>query len=487
LSDDERRRLLLRHTHAELAATLGYDDLTAIDPGHPFKELGLDSFTAVELGNRLSTATGVRLPPSALFDHENLTALVEYLHSELVGGSPSAVGPAPAVVDFDAEIRLASDVVPPTGARLAAAGDVREVFLTGATGFVGAFLLREIMRSTEARVHCLVRADDEAAGFDRLRAALTGYRLWDEIDAARVRVVVGDLSLPGLGLTPETSDALARAVDVIYHVGADVNWLRPYAALKAANVTGTEEVLRLATRYRAVPVHYLSSNGVFSRRAEHGGPLAPTDPAGPGSRLLTGYTQSKYVAERMIDIARSRGLPVTVYRSDAVCGDQVNGACQTRDFVWLSLKGGLQAKALPSDADALLGLVPVDYVAAAMMRLSLTPSAAGRTFHLQNRKPVSFRGIANRLRATGHQLDDMPWDDFVAAVRADRDNALFPVIDVFSTFMRLGEASHVPLDVTGTEEALAGSGIACPEIGVELLDLYARFFAESDYFPAGQS
>ncbi|KUN90898.1 hypothetical protein AQJ67_43365 [Streptomyces caeruleatus] len=485
LSHDEQHQRLLRHTHSELAATLGYDDLTAIDPGHPFKELGLDSFTAVELGNRLSTATGVRLPPSALFDHENLTALVEHLHAELVGGSLAAAGPSGAVVDFDAEIRLAADVVPPAEAA-PAPEDVREVFLTGATGFVGAFLLREIMRSTEAKVHCLVRAETEAAGLDRLRASLTEYRLWDEIDARRFTVVVGDLSRPGLGLTPETSDALARTVDVIYHVGADVNWLRPYSALKAANVTGTEEVLRLATRYRAVPVHYLSSTGVFARRAEHGGALAPTDPAGPGSQLLTGYTQSKYVAERMIDIARSRGLPVTVYRADAVCGDQRNGACQTRDFIWLSLRGGLQAKALPSDADAVIGMIPVDYVAAAMAQLSLTPSAAGRTFHLQNRKPVSFREIADRLRASGHPLDDTAWDDFVATVRADRDNALFPVIDVFSALMRLGEASHVPVDVAGTEQALAGSGITCPEIGPELIDLYARFFAETGYFPTGR-
>ncbi len=478
LSHGEQRRQLLQHTHIELAATLGHDDLTGIDPGHPFKELGLDSLTAVELSNRLSTATGVRLSPSALFDHENLTALVEHLHAELVGGTTSA-----ATVDFDAEIRLAADVVPPTGAAPVPA-DAGDVFLTGATGFVGAFLLRELMRSTGAKVHCLVRAEDEAAARERLHAALAGYRLRDEIDAERLAVVVGDLARPGLGLAPETYDALARTVDVIYHVGADVNWLRPYSALKAANVTGTEEVLRLATRYRTVPVHHLSSTGVFARRAPHGGALAPHDPAGPGSELPTGYTQSKYVAERMIDIARSRGLPVTVYRTDVVCGDRRNGACQTRDFVWLSLKGGVQAGALPSDADALVGMVPVDYVAAAMVRLSRTRSAAGGTFHLQNPKPVGFQEMASRLRACGYRLDDVPWADFVAAVRADRDNALFPVIDIFSVFMRLGEASHVPVDVGGTERALAGSGITCPEIGPELLGLYVRFFAESGYLPA---
>nr|WP_075660905.1 type I polyketide synthase [Streptomyces acidiscabies] len=478
LSHGEQHRQLLHHTHTELAATLGHDDLTGIDPGHPFKDLGLDSLTAVELSNRLSTATGVRLSPSALFDHENLTTLVEHLHSELMGGS---LAPAQAAVDFDAEIRLAADVVPPAET---APTDPGTVFLTGATGFVGAFLLRDLMRSTGAKVHCLVRAEDEATAFERLRATLTGYRLWDEIDAKRLAVVVGDLARPGLGLAPETSDALARTVDVIYHVGADVNWLKPYSALKAANVTGTEEVLRLATRYRSVPVHYLSSTGVFARRAPHGGALAPNDPSGPGSELPTGYTQSKYVAERMIDIARSRGLPVTVYRADVVCGDQLNGACQTRDFIWLSLKGGIQAGALPSNADALIGMVPVDYVTAAMVRLSRTRSAAGRTFHLQNRKPAGFREMAARLRASGYRLDDVPWADFVAAVRADRDNALFPVIDVFSVFMKLGEASHVPVDVGGTEQALAGSGITCPEITPELLGLYARFFAESGYFPA---
>jgi len=405
-----------------------------------------------------------------------------------VGGSLGQAA-EPSTVDFDAEIRLAADVIPAEDVT-PVSPDPGDVFLTGATGFVGAFLLRELMRSTNAKIHCLVRAENDVAAFERLRTSLSWYRLWDEIDTERLVVVVGDLARPRLGLSPEEFDRLARTIDAIYHAGANVNWIQSYPALKAANVTGTEEVLRLAALHRTVPVHHISSTGVFSstegfaRQAGHGADLLPEDPAGPGAELLTGYAQSKYVAERIIDIARSRGLPVTVYRADVVCGDQRNGACQTHDLIWLSLKGAIQAKGVPAEINTLAGMVPVDYVAAAVVTISRTGSATGRTFHLQNRKPSSLREMVGGLRDFGYQLSDMTWADFDAIVRTDRENAILPVIDTLAGLRTLGDSpTYIPVDVSATERALDGSGITCPAIDTELLMLHYRFFTESGYFP----
>ncbi|MEI5103909.1 thioester reductase domain-containing protein [Streptomyces sp. PmtG] len=463
LDETGQRELLLDLVRGSVAAVLGLGGTDGIAPATVFTKLGFDSLTAVELRNRLEGETGLRLPPTLLFDYDHPAALIEYLRAELATRTGEATQTA---VDFAAEVRLADDVVPAAEV-VTTVADPGQVFLTGATGFVGAFLLRDLMRSTGATVHCLIRGADDRAALDRLRANLTWYGIWDEVDPGRLTVLTGDLAKPRFGLDAETYDRLAREVDVVYHAGATVNWLHPYTSLKAANVTGTEEALRLAALHRTVPLHYVSSTGVFARPAPDGAGLTPEDPTGPPEELTNGYRQSKYVGEKIIGLARERGLPVSVYRADVISGARTNGACQTRDFVWLSLKGSLQARAVPAGADALFPMVPVDYVSAAVLALSRT--GHGRTFHLFNPVAVSFAEMVARLRASGYVLDEVGWDDFVATVRADRDNALFPTIDIFRAYMTAGAALYMRMDVSATEAALAGTGIACPEIDAELL------------------
>ncbi|MFF2331312.1 MULTISPECIES: thioester reductase domain-containing protein [unclassified Streptomyces] len=478
LDEAGQRELLLDLVRTAVATVLGHSGTEGVAATTAFTALGFDSLTAVELRNGLEGETGLRLPPTLLFDHDTPAALIEYLRAELARRTES---PTRSTVDFAAEVRLAEDVVPAEDV-ITVVTDPGEVFLTGATGFVGAFLLRDLMRSTGATVHCLVRGSDEATALDRLRANLTWYGIWDEIDGDRLSVITGDLSEPRFGLDAERFDRLAREIDVVYHAGATVNWLHPYPSLKAGNVTGTEWALRLAALHRTVPLHYVSSTGVFARPAPDGAGLSPQDPTGPPEELTNGYRQSKYVAEKVIGLAQERGLPVSIYRADVISGAQTNGACQTRDFVWLSLKGSLQARAMPTGANAFFPMVPVDYVSAAVLALSRTTN--GQTFHLFNPVAVSFADMVGRLRDSGYVLDEVSWDDFVATVRADRDNALFPVIDIFRSYMTAGEALYMRMDVSATEAALAGTDIACPEIDAELFGRYTEFFAGSGYFPA---
>ncbi|MDH2430805.1 thioester reductase domain-containing protein [Sphaerisporangium sp. TRM90804] len=480
LDPAEQRALLLGLVRTAVAAVLGHGTTEDVADDAVFTDLGFDSLTAVELRNRLTSETGLALPPTVVFDHTTPAALADHLRAEVLAGAAPADS-APSRFDFDAEIRLAADVVPAAEVTTEL-GDPAHVLLTGATGFLGAFLLRDLMRSTRATVHCLVRGADERTALERLRANLAWYGLLDEVDVRRLAIVLGDLAEPRFGLAPAAYDALARIVDGVYHAGATVNWLHPYRSLKASNVTGTEEVLRLAALHRTVPVHHISSTGVFAGPAADGAGLAPEDPIGPPDALTNGYRQSKYVTEKIIELARERGLPVSVYRVDVVSGDQRTGACQTQDFVWLSLKGCLQAGALPKGADAFFPMVPVDYVSAAVTRLSQA-RAAGGTFHLGNRTPVAFQDMVAYLRDSGYAVAETSWDDFVATVKADRGNALFPVIDIFRDYLTAGEAVYMAIDAGSTERALAGSGIGCPPIDRDLFGRYARFFAEAGYFP----
>ncbi|MCZ7458832.1 type I polyketide synthase [Streptomyces sp. WMMC940] len=484
LPEEGRQEAVAEFVRGEIALVLGHRDAAAVGADRLFTELGFDSLMSVELCNRLSAATGVRLPASVVYEHPTPAALTKHLCAALLRTAPDTA-PAPTSVDFAAEVRLDDDVRPASDISRVAV-DPREILLTGATGFLGAFLLRDLMRSTRARVHCLVRGADRADAERRLRANLDWYELLDEIDPDRVSVVVGDLAEPRLGLTEDEFDDLARFVDVVYHAGATVSWLRPYTELRRPNVDGTREVLRLAARHRTVPVHHVSTSGVFPPPAPgaEGVPAKVTDPTGPAEALWNGYLQSKWVAEQVIGIARERGLPVSVYRVDVVCGDQRAGACQTKDFVWLSLKGLLQAGAVPDRLAGSFHMVPVDYVSGTITTLATSDEAAGGTFHLFNEQEQAFADFIGYLRSYGYELPVVDWDSWRERVRADRDNALVPLLDAFEALMAGDDrATYPPLDVSETERALAGTGIECPRIGPELFDTYVKFFVRAGYFP----
>ena len=480
LPDADQHQVILGVVRAEAAAVLGHRDADGVAADQPFPDLGFDSLTSVELRNRLGAVTGMRLPATVVFDYPTPATLASRLRAELM--KPLADGTsARRAVNFTAEIVLDDDVRPADEV-VTVVTDPGDVLLTGATGFLGAFLLRDLMRTTGARVHCLVRAADEADALDRLRANLQWYRSWDDIDPDRLRVVVGNLALPRLGLTEAGFDALAATVDMVYHAGAVVNWLQPYGSLKPANVSGTVEILRMAARHRTVPVHYVSTTGVFPN-AGSDRPLTVRDATGPGAALPSGYVQTKWVAEQIIGLARDRGMPVTVHRVDLIAGDQHHGACQTRDFVWLTLKGLLQAAAVPANLGGVLHLTPVDYVSAAVLALSRSSAATGATLHVYNESGLSFRYAVDRLRKRGYPLAELDWETWRARVVADRDNALITLLDAFELMVSDSTGFYPPIDATETTAALAGTGIECPELTEELFDTYVDFFVEVGYFP----
>lgn len=479
LDEEEQFLHLVQTIKAQVAAVLGHADPDEIDPDESLLDLGFDSLTAVELRNQISDLSGINLPASLVFEYPTVAVLSDHLLSRVLR---AAADGGDDRVDFAAEVTLAADIVCADEV-VTAVAEPREVFLTGATGFLGAFLLRDLMHTTNAVVHCLVRSTDDEQARDRLRDNLQWYQLWDEIDPSRLSVVVGDLAAPSFGLSPQRYDDLSRRIDAVYHAAATVNSLYPYSSLKAANVSGTEEVLRLAARHRSVPVHHVSSTGVFSAEVVPGVALTSTDPPGPAEALSSGYRQTKLVAEQIIEIARERGLPVSIYRVDEISGDSEQGRCQTHDFVWLSMKGILQAEAVPADPAGIFHLVPVDYVSSAILRLSRDAAAAGRNHHLANSVHLPFADMMDSLRSLGYRLDELGWDAWVTRVRANPENTMVAMVDGFESTIYSGRNHYLTVDTSETRALLAGTGIDCPAMTRDLFEKYVDFFVRVGYFP----
>ena len=361
------------------------------------------------------------------------------------------------------------------------------VFLTGATGFVGAFLLRDLLTQTGATIHCLVRAVDSAAGRHRLRQNLERYGLWRKAFADRIVAVCGDLARPRLGLSDETFQRLAQEMDVVYHNGALVNFVYPYEKHRAANVYGTQEVLRLAAAGRLTPVHFVSTLSVFHTGGDDDGTtFAEDDDLDAVGAPFGGYAQSKWVAEKLVVEAGRRGIPVAIYRPGLVTGDSETGAWNTDDMMSTLAHASLLVGAVP-ELDVMVDVVPVDYVSGAIVHLSQRPASLGQTFHLANPEPMRYEQLVAWVRSLGLSLTTVPFDEWRRRLFARAGEANGNGAEPFLPLLEEVTAEQVfmpSFDCRHTLDGLEGSDVICPPVGPALLRTYLAYFGRQETLPA---
>jgi amino acid adenylation domain-containing protein/thioester reductase-like protein len=369
----------------------------------------------------------------------------------------------------------------------------RETLLTGATGFLGIHLLRELLTSGTGRIHCLVRAGDRTDARRRIVRAAARYGIGD-LDMDRVAALPGDLAAPDLGLPPRVFDELARTADVIYHSGALVNFTYPYEELRAANVTGTAELIRLAGRYRGIPLNYVSTAAVLAGFGAMGvREVTEETPLGYADHLRVGYLETKFVAEELVRNAGRSGLPVAIYRPLDIAGDHRTGAWNTSTELCALIRFMTDSGVAP-DIDLPLDLVPADICAAAIRHISEHAKMRGRTYHLASPRHTLLEALAGRLSQRGFAIREIPYSDWVdellSTAAADPAHPMTPFIPLFidrceDSGLTVAEMylEHIFPAYTrsNTEQALLGSGISFPVIDEGLLDVNIDYLIATGY------
>ncbi|AUX23111.1 peptide synthetase [Sorangium cellulosum] len=455
---------------------LGVSDLSTHDD---FFERGGQSLQTIQVANRLSVELGREIPVAMVFRHPTVAELAGALDPS--ASAAARGGPHDAML---ADAELPEDVVPRSLAPSGSPPRLQKVVLTGASGFVGAHLLHELLTQTDARVVCLVRAESEAHAAARIQRALQDQRLPAADLASRVVAVPADLALPLCGLSAARFDELARGSDAIYHDAAVVSVVRDYRSLRAANVLGTREVLRLAAAARPKPLHHVSTLAVAPSVAAS--PEVPEAFVPPHPGLSDGYQQSKWAAERLVQQAGERGLPVAVYRLGRVVGAPGAGLVNEQDLVFRLLRAGIPAGLLP-DLDVREVWTPVDYVARAIVRLSLAEPARGAVYNVAPGPEVRLAEIFGWARDYGYPVERCPVPIFRARLRDRADAADSATLAFFDLQPGAtgGEATfglgRVRCD--NVTRGLAGSGVVCPPIDRALLHRYLDHCVERGLLP----
>ena len=489
LDGEQAKAVVVGELGRRLAALMGLADAGSLDPGDSLFQLGLDSLMAVEWAAGIQRDLGVKLELESMAGDPTLELLAAVVLEGL--GDPDGDGRDGAGpeghrdLDLGQEAQLRSSWRLPVASSPAMPPPGEAILLTGASGFLGAYLLAgQLERWPQLQVRCLVRAQDGPLGLARIQANLGHYGLWQEAWTSRLVAVPGDLAQPRFGLSDGAFADLARGLGGILHNGAQLSQMASYGQLQAANVGGTHTVLELAVHGDApgpVPIQLISSVAAFEAAAYRNQSVLEGDDVSEWRGLHVGYSQTKWVSERLVLAAGAAGLAVSVYRPPLIGGHSRTGLWHEDDLLQRLLRGCL-ALGMAPDLPWELDLVPVDYVADAVTALAWTPQAVGTTYHLQHPQQMLLADLLQQLIAQGAPLQLVPMQRWLEAIEADPANPLHGIRAFFVrrwgeeqlTYPELNQAGlRARPSCAATTEALAALGVCCPSFGA-LVGPYGR-------------
>jgi amino acid adenylation domain-containing protein/thioester reductase-like protein len=416
-------------------------ELKLVGVGDSFFDLGGNSLSAMRLIAAINKALNTQLTVRALFDAPTVSRLSEQVDRH--ASDPRFV----AVHGHDANEVRAGDLLldkfidAPTlttaPALAGPSGEVRTVLLTGATGFLGRYLVLEWLQRmdlTGGTLICLVRADSDADARARLDRIFDSgdpklVRHYQELAADHLQVVAGDKGEANLGLDPQRWRTLADTVDLIVDSAALVNAVLPYSELFVPNVVGTAELIRIALTSKLKSYAYVSTanvgDGVQSSAFTEEADIRLISPTrkNDGS-YVNGYGNSKWAGEVLLREAHDLcGLPVTVFRCDMILADttyagQLNLSDMFTRMVLSLLATGVaptsfhQLDAEGNRQRSHFDALPVEFVAESIATLGAEAVEGFETYHVMNPHDdgVGFDEFVDWVIEAGYPIQRI--DDF---------------------------------------------------------------------------
>jgi amino acid adenylation domain-containing protein/thioester reductase-like protein len=466
------------------SALLGHTDFGTSDS---FFEVGGHSLRVTSLVREISNRLGVKTYVSDIYEHKSISLLAKEIRQRKRQTTPLLDSEPLRVLQDD--INLPEGIVFSCGFAVDQIVEPRHILLTGVTGFVGVHLLAELLATTRADIHCLVRGKTFDVAVRRVDEVMSRYQVdIPPLSRTRIKIHVGDISEKSFDMSPHAFASLAGRVDVIYHSASAVNFIQPYSHMKKDNVQGLKEIIRFAGEEKIKPLILLSTISVYSHGHLHTGKTLMREDDGIDQNLPAiindlGYVRSKWVMEKIADLAASQGLPLMVFRLGYATFHSQTGLCA--DYQWWGrlVKTCIAYNSIPDLRDLREGLTTIDYIAAAIAFISRIPEALSKKFNLipSPQKNLTLREFFKLLGdSSGIELEVMPYQAWLAQWESDRDAPLYPLLSMFKDNMYDG-MSIVELyqntylwDCSNVRNFLENSSVREPKFTEEILARYLK-------------
>ncbi|KAL3470486.1 putative NRPS-like enzyme [Aspergillus californicus] len=367
--------------------TLGLT-LDSLRPQDDFFALGGTSLHVARLVARVNQLLDISLRVASIFESPTLESMSTEVTKLCNGVRPAdgVVEVPPWVQDASIGLDLKAHDLPLPNWESEFEG---RVFLTGSTGFVGAFLLMDLLAHPHVKaVACLVRAENAMTALLRIKKALARFDLTlQPAQEAKILPISGDLAEAYFGLGEDRYQHFASWSSVVFHLGAHINFVQPYSSHRPANVLGTINVIRFSQAGRPKALHYTSSISAYGPTGLVTGCRQLPEDERPGSHAQalsydTGYAQSKFAAESIVWNAIDNGLPVAIYRLGFVLAHSQTGTLNSDDFFGRLVRSCIQHGSYPSLAGHHEDFVSVDFAVSSLVHISTNASCLGRAYNI---------------------------------------------------------------------------------------------------------
>jgi amino acid adenylation domain-containing protein/thioester reductase-like protein len=345
--------------------------------------------------------------------------------------------------------------------------EAERVLLTGATGFLGIHLLRELLERTGAALTCLVRGRDDSHALERLVEQWAWYFGARRIPDGRVKVVAGDAGEPAFGLRARRWRSLAEGTEHVVHAAADVRHVAPAGEVFRANLGGTRNVIELAAAGCGTSLHHVSTIGVKGVLPAVEGRTFSEQDLDVGQTPTEHYSASKLAAERAVREFLASAGAGSILRVGTIAPHSVSGRFQRNGgdhFLLRYLRSTIELGLASHWPGRSFALVPVDFLARACVALTDVAAPGADTFHLASPHPLSHYDVVRLLQGLGYPIRLVDPAEFAsrawAMARNPRyDRAVGGVLGLIDS--RPGE--HLPLDSSWTESTLRELGFEFPK------------------------
>ncbi|KAI9764943.1 MAG: putative NRPS-like protein biosynthetic cluster [Geoglossum simile] len=493
----ESRHDEIRSTLSNLWCIILGSQMPGYKDGDDFILLGGSSLQASMLIGQIRNKFKIEISLFTFYNNSTMGALSSIVKQRLSGRSEALQDERELWI---ADSKIADDLPSPSGPVVDWCNDNEgQVFLTGATGFVGAFLLADLLGMRQVhQVSCLVRATDATAGLERLKSVMCMYNLWKDCFVRKTLVLPGFLEDEYLGLGQEQFKKLALRVSVVFHLGALVDYTKPYSLHRPANTLGTRNIVRFACTGRVKPIHYVSSiscfgptgyvTGATSIREDE--PLLPHIVALPYDH---GYAQSQWVTDQLMRRLADRGFPIAVYRPGFITGHSQTGACNPKDFFSRLMRACYDVGCYPRLLNQRKEFVPVDYVNAAILHIASSSVSLGRAYHIVPPTRAASIDMGDTMELVATSLDTclvaVSYAEWIRRLEDVSPQSLLPLQPMLMEKVHDGRTrwelhENMPVyETTNTFKALATypRPMEFPVLGLSLMRKYVAFLRTKNW------
>lgn len=310
---------------------------------------------------------------------------------------------------------------------------IKSIFLTGATGLLGSYLLYNLLQNPEISIYCLIREKSKTHALEKLVKTFKKYQLNTAyLKSSKLFIIVGDFSKDNFGLQCDIYEMLTGEIDMIIHNGALVNHIYPYELLRNDNVLSTKRILKFASTKKTKKINFISTLSVLNN-------LSGTNLNFELDKLNLdhGYVTTKIVSEIVLEEAKNRGFMINILRPGFIFSKQKEKYFfEDTNHFYSFISAILQFKKYP-DLEMAFDITPVDFLSAILSNIIMDNASYNKVFNFSNPKKTRLQDLIMDFKNKQYDLEAIKENIWIKLIKnTDENNNLLKFASLYSNTLK---------------------------------------------------